>query len=263
MIVFRYLSREVLLTLSAVSAVLLVIIMSGRFIKYLAQAAAGQLDPGSLFLIMGFRLPGFLQLILPLGLFLGILLAYGRLYLESEMTVLSATGMSQQKLFRMTLFPATLVALVVAWLSLGLAPQGANQFQLLLNKQDALTEFDTLEPGRFQALRDGTRVTYTETLSDDRVNLGSVFISQKNLGADQKDRGISVLVAEKGRQEVRPDGNRYLILDNGYRYDGSPGQADYRAIHYETYGVLLPKPDVSEEVTDRDAMPTSVPAWQR
>lgn len=133
----------------------------------------------------------------------------------------------------------------------------ANQFQLLLNKQDALTEFDTLEPGRFQALRDGTRVTYTESLSDDRVNLGNVFISQKNLGADQKDRGISVLVAESGRQEIRPDGNRYLILGNGYRYDGSPGQADYRAIHYETYGVLLPKPDVSEEVTDRDAMPTS------
>ena len=256
MIVFRYLSREVLLTLSAVSAVLLVIIMSGRFIKYLAQAASGLLDPGSLFLIMGFRLPGFLQLILPLGLFLGILLSYGRLYLESEMTVLSATGMSQQRLFRMTLFPATLVALVVAWLSLSLAPQGANQFQLLLNKQDALTEFDTLEPGRFQALRDGTRVTYTESMSDDRVNLGGVFISQKNISSNNKDRGISVLVAEKGRQEIRPDGNRYLILDNGYRYDGSPGQADYRAIKYDEYGVLLPKPEVSDEVTDRDAMPT-------
>ncbi|MFS2095713.1 LPS export ABC transporter permease LptF [Pseudomonas sp. Pseusp11] len=257
MIVFRYLSREVLLTLSAVSAVLLVIIMSGRFIKYLAQAASGLLDPGSLFLIMGFRLPGFLQLILPLGLFLGILLAYGRLYLESEMTVLSATGMSQQRLFVMTLFPATLVALVVAWLSLSLAPQGANQFQLLLNKQDALTEFDTLEPGRFQALRDGTRVTYTEQLSDDRINLGGVFISQKNVSSDNKDRGISVLVAEKGRQEIRPDGNRYLILDNGYRYDGNPGLADYRAIKYDEYGVLLPKPDVSDEVTDRDAMTTS------
>jgi lipopolysaccharide export system permease protein len=231
--------------------------MSGRFIKYLAQAASGLLDPGSLFLIMGFRMPGFLQLILPLGLFLGILLSYGRLYLESEMTVLSATGMSQQRLVWMTMFPATLVALVVAWLSLSLAPQGANQFQLLLNKQDALTEFDTLEPGRFQSLRDGTRVTYTERMSDDRVNLGGVFISQKNISSNNKDRGISVLVAEKGRQEIRPDGNRYLILDNGYRYDGSPGQADYRAIKYDEYGVLLPKPEVSDEVTDRDAMPTS------
>ncbi|AZE87793.1 MULTISPECIES: LPS export ABC transporter permease LptF [Pseudomonas fluorescens group] len=257
MIVFRYLSREVLLTLSAVSAVLLVIIMSGRFVKFLAQAASGALDPGSLFLIMGFRLPGFLQLILPLGLFLGILLAYGRLYLESEMTVLSATGMSQQRLLAMTLVPATGVALVVAWLSLSLAPQGAMQFQLLLNKQDAMTEFDTLEPGRFQALNDGTRVTYTEEMTEDRSNLSGVFISQKNLGKDQKDRGISILVADGGRQEVRADGSRYLILDNGYRYDGSPGLADYRVIKYDSYGVMLPKPDISDEVTDRDALPTA------
>ncbi len=149
MIVFRYLSREVLVTMSAVSAVLLVIIMSGRFIKYLAQAAQGLLDPGSLFLIMAFRIPGFLQLILPLGLFLGILLAYGRLYLESEMTVLSATGMSQKRLLGYTMAPALLVAILVAWLSLFLAPQGINQFALLLNKQDTLTEFDTLVPGRF------------------------------------------------------------------------------------------------------------------
>ncbi len=233
MIVFRYLSREVLVTLSAVSAVLLVIIMSGRFIKYLAQAASGMLDPSSLFLIMGFRLPGFLQVILPLGLFLGILLAYGRLYLESEMTVLSATGMSQQRLLGMTLVPATLVALVVAWLSFSLAPQGATQFSLLINKQDALTEFDTLVPGRFQSLRDGTRVTYTEELSEDRTRLAGVFISEKRISQDKsKDRGISVLVAEKGRQEIRPDGNRYLILENGYRYDGNPGQADYRAIKF-------------------------------
>ncbi len=256
MIVFRYLSREVLVTLSAVSAVLLVIIMSGRFIKYLAQAASGALDPGVLFMIMGFRLPGFLQLILPLGLFLGILLAYGRLYLESEMTVLAATGMSQQRLLWLTMAPAALVSLLVAWLSFSLAPQGATQFQLLLNKQDAMTEFDTLVPGRFQTLRDGSRVTYTATLSDDRVNLGGAFISEKRLD-QKKDNGITVLVGEKGRQEIRPDGSRYLILENGYRYDGNPGQADYRVIKYDTYGAMLPKPEISDEITDRDAIPTS------
>ncbi|WP_297833847.1 LPS export ABC transporter permease LptF [Pseudomonas sp.] len=257
MIVFRYLSREVLVTMSAVSAVLLVIIMSGRFIKYLAQAASGVLDPGVLFMIMGFRLPGFMQLILPLGLFLGILLAYGRLYLESEMTVLAATGMSQQRLLWITLAPATVVALVVTWLSLGLAPQGAAQVAMIVNQQDAMTEFDTLEPGRFQALRDGSRITYTETMSEDRANLGGVFISEKRVSRDgKKDQGISVLVAEKGRQEVKPDGTRYLILENGYRYDGNPGEANYRAIKYDTYGAVLPKPEIAQEVTDREAIPT-------
>jgi len=257
LIVFRYLSREVMITLSAVSAVLLVIIMSGRFIKYLAQAASGALDPGVLFLIMGFRLPGFLQLILPLGLFLGILLAYGRLYLESEMTVLSATGMSQQRLLAITLAPAAVVALLVAWLSLGLAPQGVQRVAQIINQQDAMTEFDTLVPGRFQALRDGTRVTYTQTLSENRTDLAGVFISEKRMSQDKaQDRGISVLVAEKGRQELRADGNRYLILENGYRYDGNPGEANYRAIQYDTYGVLLPKPEVSDDITDREAIAT-------
>ncbi|WP_312246545.1 LPS export ABC transporter permease LptF [Stutzerimonas nitrititolerans] len=258
MIVFRYLSRELLVTLSAVSAVLLVIIMSGRFIKYLAQAAQGLLDPSVLFLIMGFRLPGFLQLILPLGLFLGILLAYGRLYLDSEMTVLSATGMSQRRLLVYSLAPAALVAALVGWLSLGLAPQGIAEVDRLLNQQDSLTEFDTLVPGRFQSLRNGTRVTYTRELSEDRTELAGVFISETNLSsATGEERGLSVLVAESGRQEVQPDGSRYLILSNGYRYDGNPGQANYRAIQYDTYGVLLPKPEVSIELSEREALPTS------
>src|SRR5690606_13533768 len=102
-----------------------------------------------------------------------------------------------------------------AWLSLSLAPQGVTQVSQIINQQDALTEFDTLVPGRFQNLRDGSRVTYTEQLSDDRSKLAGVFISEKRLSQDKsKDRGISVLVAEKGRQEVQADGNRYLILEN-------------------------------------------------
>lgn len=257
MIVFRYLSREILLTLSAVSAVLLVIIMSGRFIKYLTQAAQGLLDPGVLFMIMGYRLPGFLQLILPLGLFLGILLAYGRLYLDSEMTVLSATGMSQRRLTLYTLFPAALVALLVAWLSLGLAPRGLSEVAQIFNEQDALTEFDTLMPGRFQTMKNGTRVTYTKALSEDGRQLSDIFISEKRLSSSGEERDIAVLVAESGRQEIRPDGSRYLILKDGYRYDGEPGEPGYRAIRYDTYGVLLPKPQVSTELSEREAIPTA------
>ena len=256
MIVFRYLSREVLLTLTAVSSVLLIIILSGRFIRYLESAAQGLMDPGVLLMIMGLRIPGYLPLILPLGLFLGILLAYGRLYLESEMTVLSATGMSQQRLLVMTLGPALLVAAVVAWLSMGLAPQGMGQVERLLNQQKGLTEFDTLVPGRFQGMRNGSRVTYTEELSEDRTQLGGVFISEMQFDSRGKERGISVLVADSGRQEIQADGSRYLVLENGHRYDGTPGQADYRKIHYQTYGVLLPKPQIAEDISEMGAIAT-------
>ncbi len=258
MIVFRYLSREVLLTFSAVSAVLLVIIMSGRFIKYLAQAAQGVLDPGVLLMIMGYRIPGFLQLILPLGLFLGILLAYGRLYLESEMTVLTATGMSEQRLLSYTMVPALLVALLCAWLSFVLTPQGVQSVAQILSEQDGLTEFDTLVPGRFQSLKDGSRVTYTQELSSGRDELRNVFISEKRdvRKPSDKDEDITVLVAKSGRQQIQEDGSRYLVLHDGYRYDGTPGEADYRVIHYETYGVLLPQPSVEVKVGERETMTT-------
>lgn len=53
-------------------------------------------------------------------------------------------------------------------------------------------------PGRFQTLRDGSRVTYTEQLSEDRGNLAGVFISEKRFSSDKsKERAPSVLVAEK------------------------------------------------------------------
>ena len=102
----------------AVSGILLLVFMSGRFIKYLAEAAAGELAGDVLFQIMAYRFPGFLELILPLGFFIGILLAYGRMYLESEMTVLFACGVSDKQLLMKTLLGSIPVMLVVGAMSL-------------------------------------------------------------------------------------------------------------------------------------------------
>ena len=78
MIIFRYITREVLASTLAVTAVLMLIITSARLIKYLSDAAAGKLEAGAVLLVLFYRMPGFLELLLPLGLFLGILLADGR-----------------------------------------------------------------------------------------------------------------------------------------------------------------------------------------
>ena len=110
MIIYRYLAKEVLASMFAVSAILLLIIISSRFVHYLAEAAAGTLDASVLFTLMGFRMPSFLELILPLGFFIGILLAHGRLYVESEMTVLHACGMSEARLLKFTMMTAVIVA---------------------------------------------------------------------------------------------------------------------------------------------------------
>lgn len=258
MIIFRYLAREVLVSMIAVSGVLLLIIMSGRFVRYLSEAAAGKLSPEVLFAIMGYRLPGFLELILPLGLFIAFLLAYGRLYMESEMVVLSACGMSQQRLVAYSLFPAGLVALVVALLSMFISPLGIEKTDDIFAAQKKRSEFDHMSPARFQLSSAGGGVTYAETLSDDRKLMKQVFIAEMGDSSDSDAASkLAVVVAATGEQVIDPDnGERYLKLSRGYRYSGNPGEADYRIVEFATYWQHLPRKDQGLRTVEADSMPT-------
>lgn len=242
-VILKYLSKQLLVSMVAVAGVLLLIFMSGRFIKYLADAASGQISADVLFSIMGYRMPGFLELILPLGLFIGILLAYGRMYMESEMTVLQACGMSKWQLVGLTQVTAVLVMFIVAGMSLYLSPMGWKKVESILEEQSRLTEFEMLVPGRFQSLRSGERVTYTEELSDDKKELHHVFIAE----LDPEQDKMAVVVAQRGTQVVDPGtGSRFIVLHDGRRYDGTPGQPDYRVIEFDSYGLKIS--ELSESV---------------
>ncbi|MRI34582.1 LPS export ABC transporter permease LptF [Endozoicomonas sp. OPT23] len=255
-ILFRYLAKEMLQVTLAVTGVVLLIIMSGRFVNYLAQAANGTLNANFLFAIMGYRMPEFLVMIIPLGLLLGIVMAYGRLYVENEMTIMSACGLSQNQLLKMTMVPALGVMLLVGLLSLFVAPQGLQKVEAIWAKQDSLTEFDTLVPGRFQTFSGTNRVTYTETLTDDNQKMEGVFIAQ---GATDPDGGsISLVLADSGRiSNTESEQTKYLILNDGIRYDLSPGGLKVRETEYKTYGIRMQNSKVSQEITREQALPTS------
>lgn len=239
MIIFRYLARELLATMMAISFVILLISLSGRFVRYLADAASGKLDASVLFIIMGYRIPGFLELILPLGFFLGILFAYGKLYMESEMTVLGACGFSQNKILSYTLFPAALVALIVAALSLWVTPAGVQKTESILTAQSERSEFETLQTARFQPLRGGSSIIYVEEKMQERTVLDNVFMAQ--MGATQlKDSQLAVMVAESATRVDDPENSqRYLQLTQGHRYVGRPGSADYQVTQFERFSQHL------------------------
>ncbi|SHF51228.1 lipopolysaccharide export system permease protein [Microbulbifer donghaiensis] len=241
MIIFRYLCRELLFATLAVSAVLMLMVMSGRFVKYLAEAAAGDLSANILFSLIGYRLPSFLELVLPLGLFVGILLAYGRLYIESEMTVLHACGFSERRLLTYTLAPAFMVALVVASMSLYFSPTGMERSSGLLTADKSRSEFDHLVPKKFVATEGNRAVYYADSLSKDKSTMHDVFLAELGgAGAETEADQQIVILAREGVQQIDPDtGLRYLVLRDGYRYEGVPGQRDYRLMKFTSYEVQL------------------------
>lgn len=238
----------------AVCAVLLLIILSGRFVRYLAEAAAGKLEASVLFTLIGFRLPSYLELIIPLALFIGILLAYGRLYVDSEMTVLKACGMSERTLVRFTVVISLMVAMLVGFFSLYLGPVGAKASTALIEKQRSRTEFETLKPAHFHKLSGGG-VSYAERVSEDKKRLQKVFLASPG----DAERRVSLMTAREGETIVdKLSGRRYLVLTDGHQYHGTPGQSNYEVVSFRSYAQFLPDNNYTTKTRDViDAMTTT------
>ena len=251
--IFRYLASDVLTHTLAVAVVLFVVVFSGRFIRYLAEAAVGDITAEILLPVMLYRLPSFFELILPLSLFIGILLAFGRLYADSEMVVLRACGISPAKLARLALIPALFIASLVALLSLQVAPDGSARARLLLETPKAAENLQVLASGRFKKQRAGRLVSYAETI-DDRGVMHNVFVAERK----PDDLQMTVTLAQSGEIIIDTEtGRRYLELRNGSRHRGHPGAADYEVVSFAQFGELIPEEEGSVRSTPRiESVPT-------
>ena len=237
MIIYRYISRQLFTTTASVTFVVTLMIYSGKFISYMSYAAQGRIDGSALFAIMVYRLPEFLEVILPLGMFLGILLSYGRLYLDSEMAVMQATGISQWQIAKFTFFPTLCLTIVVATLSLYLTPLGMDVAEELQASAKSKSGLRLLTPGRFQTTADKSKVSYAESTSDNKAVMNNLFMAE-----DHQDRLVTLVAARGERIVDKATGDEYIELRDGYRYEGQPGDPSYRVYAFERYKAKLDPP---------------------
>lgn len=255
-IIFRYLCREILSATTAVCVILLLVLMSGRFVKYLAKAVTGDMESGVIFAMIGYRIPGFLELTLPLAFFLAVLLTFGRLHIQNEMSVLKACGVSEKRLTGYTLVLALFFAAITAWLSLSVAPSGMAKAEALQKAEKQRSELDKLMPKKFYTLSGGKGVTYAEGVTEDR-ELDEIFLAMAVGSEETSNRSLVLVLADKGRQKQAEGSTgegstgegstkegadvieRYLVLEKGYRIEGVPGQHDYQITYFEEYGSRL------------------------
>ena len=253
--------------MTAVTLILLVVGLTSRFIQYLGQAVAGELASVVLLLLMFYRLPDFFLVIVPLAFFLGILLAYGRMYAENEMVVLLGSGFSQRRLLAFTTLSAGAVIIFMAVISLSVAPWGVRNTEQLMQNQEQLTEIDLIVAGQFQSFSDGGRVTYAEqaiSLPEVGRQLGNVFVAlttdsnQDDLSLVEADgESPRVLLAENARPVIDEEtGARFMRLENVYQYDGNPGQGDFSIAQFDAQSILLPEPTEFEEILEEESLGT-------
>ena len=209
--------------------------MGGRLIKYFGVAAQGRLDTSILFSIVGYLLPEFLTLILPLGFFIALMLVFGRLYVDHEMAVLNGSGISRVQLGRL-LIPLTVVYLVIQTiLMVWMSPWGNRQFEQLTTTQAVRTGFDLVRPKEF--ISSGSYTIYAGSLSEDRKNLKDIFFYQRATKDGKPD--VMILAKEATRVQMNNDTASVVDLLQGRRYEIYPGTPQYSQTEFQSYRLRL------------------------
>lgn len=247
MILRRYLVRQVLSTTAVVVGLLGLIMLGGRLIKYFGVAAQGRLDASVLFTIIAFRLPEFLTLILPLGFFVGLMLVFGRLYVDHEMAVINSSGVSRERL-GVLLIPMTLILLVVeAALVIQIAPWGNRKFDQVSATQAVRSGFDLVKPREF--VSSGRFTIYAGSLSDDRRDLQDIFFYEQ---AEKVGKPDVLILAQRATRVVDPQNSASVVdLINGRRYELFPGKPAYSHAEFATYRLRLQHENDPDMVTKR------------
>ncbi|MFN3235092.1 MAG: LPS export ABC transporter permease LptF [Gammaproteobacteria bacterium] len=236
MIIRRYFAREVYSTMVGVTLVLVFVFLVNQIIHWLDKAAVGKLAAGLLFHLIALEIPYLVGLLLPLGLYIGILVSYSRFYAENEMTVLFASGMSRWRLTQITLLISAAVFLIVLVLMLWVNPLIAARKNTVISSSSSNSVLATILPGRFQAAPSGRQVFYIDHVDKDRFRAKDIFVAQQ----PGEDSHWIIVSAKTGDQYIDPKTHDlFIVAKNGYRYQGIPGHKDFQVVKFDQYGVKV------------------------
>ena len=234
MIIHRAFIREVLQTCAAVTAILFSIFFVTRLVGFLSQAAEGDIAINSVFLLLVLKMLTYLDVIIPLVIYISILLVMGRWIRDNEMTVISACGIGIGQFLKpvMTLF--VILGLAVGAFSLYISPLAAEVGQSIEHKYRNRSDATGVIPGVFTETRGGNGVYFVESYDGNTDTFRDIFVY--NVG-EQDD---SVVVATSGYKTVDEKTNDdFLVLKHGSQYRGTAGSTEYSVVDFETYAVRL------------------------
>jgi lipopolysaccharide export system permease protein len=209
----RYVVREVLKPLAAVSAVLIAIFMSYTWARYLADAVEGLLAPEIVWALVLLRAVIALEVLVPITLYLSVVVALGRLHTDHEMIALAASGVHPLRVVRTTLILSVAVAAVVGALSLAVRPWAYEQSYRLRAKASSEFDLARIDAGRFYRNQAGGYVIFVERLGPTPSTAQGIFIQR-----DEGDR-VRIIAARQAHQERDPASDqRVLVLEDGREY---------------------------------------------
>ncbi len=235
-IITRYLALEILKSCCATVLILFIILMSNALGRVLSDIADGDVPQQALWPVLLSQSINIFSLLLPIGFFLGIVFAFGRLYKDHEMVVMNSCGMGYRHFYRPILIVIVPVFMVSLYISVWLNSQVQLNAKNSVDREKNTYEFEQMRAGQFNQSKNGEYVFFMKSISEDRLELSDIIISQTN-------RDLMILeTAKTGRQKTDEiTGDLFLVVGPGQRSEGQAGKKEYRIIDFEQHGILVKK----------------------
>jgi lipopolysaccharide export system permease protein len=233
MIFRRALLREFSQTAVTVFVALFAILLTTQLIRLLNQAAGGKLAPDAVIALLGFGAINYLPVLLSLTVFVAVLLTLSRWYRDSEMIIWFASGLPLTTWVWPVIRFALPLVVAIAVLSMFLSPWALTKSGEYRQRMDQRDEVSRVSPGTFNESSGSDRVFFVEGGGADEGRVKNIFVSSVQNGR------LGVIAAAEGHTEVAKNGDRFLVMEHGRRYEGTPGSPEYRVMEFDRYAVRI------------------------
>lgn len=250
MIFRRSLVRELTATAFGLFVVLLVILFTNLVLRLLARAAGGTVAPEGVLALLGFHALYYFNILLAVTLFVTVLLTLSRWYRDSEMIVWFTSGQSLTSCLKPILWFAAPFLVAILALSLFLSPWAEKrrlEFERQLESRD---EIALITPGIFREFKSANLVVYVDSVNTFTGTINNIFLHSVEDGKDV------TTVARAGSLQEEPNGDRFIVLQNGARYEGEPGTANFRIVEFGKLARRIEPAELRALPTSAKAIPT-------
>lgn len=241
--------RETLKSQLAILFILLLIFFCQKLVRILGAAVDGDIPTNLVLSLLGLGVPEMAQLILPLSLFLGLLMTLGKLYTESEITVMHACGLSKAVLIKAAMVLALFTGIVAAVNVMWVGPWSSRHQDEVLAEAKANPGMAALAQGQFQQSTDGNSVLFIEGVNG--ASFHDVFLAQLRPKGSARP---SVVVADSGHLSQNKDGSQVVTLNQGTRFEGTAMLRDFRITDFKNYQAIIGHQAVTADPTDTEQM---------
>lgn len=250
MIFHRALLREFAGLAGAVFMTLFAIALTTRLIRLLGDAAGGKIPSDAVAAFMGFFALGALPVLLSLTMFIAVLLTLTRSWRDSEMVIWFTAGLPLTAWLKPVMLFALPQIAVITVLSLFISPWAAQMGEQYQARVAARDDVSRVDPGVFGETGNKERVFFVESVSGDKTNVQNVFVAS----TQQQRQGVSM--SRSGHTETAPNGDRFIVLEHGRRYEGTPGETEYRVTEFERYAARIETKEGEAPVPTQKTLPT-------